>query len=158
MPVSSGAVFKAISENGATSMSSSLLYHGWGIRGYRHVRTRFEFGAMVLMIELPPEKRCCCDCGSRDVHSRGHPPRMHVIRTALPTAPLLRRQFDDQDHRPEFKPRADQTIAANPHRMIQHTAGHAGCSCFPRLLQSQPQKRPACPFPFNLSTHSPDEP
>lgn len=52
-------------------MSSGLLYHGLGIRGYRLVRTRFEFGAMILVIELPPEKRCCPDCGSRNVHSRG---------------------------------------------------------------------------------------
>lgn len=57
-------------------MSSRLLYHGLGIRGYRLVRLRFELGAMILVIELPPEKRCCPGCGSRDVHSRGTTTRL----------------------------------------------------------------------------------
>lgn len=57
-------------------MSSGLLYHGLGIRGYRHVRTRYEFGAVVMEIELPPEKRCCSHCGSNHVHSRGTTSRL----------------------------------------------------------------------------------
>ena len=52
-------------------MSNGLLYHGFGIRGYRYVRTRYEFGAVILVIELPPEKRRCSHCGSDHVHSRG---------------------------------------------------------------------------------------
>lgn len=57
-------------------MSNSLLYHGFGVRGYRHVRTRFQFGAMVMVIELPPEKRRCAQCGSDHVHSRGTTSRL----------------------------------------------------------------------------------
>ena len=57
-------------------MSSGFLYHGLGIRGYRHVRTRYEFGAVVMEIELPPEKRCCSHCGSNHVHSRGTTSRL----------------------------------------------------------------------------------
>lgn len=57
-------------------MSSSLLYHGLGIRGYRQVRTRFQFGAMIVEMELPAEKRRCACCGSSDVHSRGTTTRL----------------------------------------------------------------------------------
>ena len=57
-------------------MSSGLLYHGLGIRGYRHVRTRYEFGAVIVEIELPPEKRRCSQCGSDHVHSRGTTSRL----------------------------------------------------------------------------------
>jgi transposase len=57
-------------------MSSSLLYHGFGVRGYRVVRTRYVFGSVIVEIELPPEKRCCAHCGSRDVHSRGTTSRL----------------------------------------------------------------------------------
>jgi len=52
-------------------MSTSLLYHGFGIRGYRHVRTRFEEGAVVCVIDRPREDYRCSHCGSDDVHSRG---------------------------------------------------------------------------------------
>jgi transposase len=57
-------------------MSSSLLYRAFGVRGYRCVRTRYEFGAMIMEIELPPEKRRCSQCGSFDVHSRGTTSRL----------------------------------------------------------------------------------
>ena len=57
-------------------MSSGLLYHGLGIRGDRHVRTRYEFGAVIVEIELPPEKRRCSQCGSDHVHSRGTTSRL----------------------------------------------------------------------------------
>jgi len=52
-------------------MSTSLLYHGFGIRGYRLVATRFEGGAVVQVIELPREKYRCPHCGSREINSRG---------------------------------------------------------------------------------------
>lgn len=52
-------------------MSTSLLYHGFGVRGYRHVRTRFEGGAVVFVIDRPREDCRCSHCGSDDVHSRG---------------------------------------------------------------------------------------
>lgn len=57
-------------------MSQSLLYHGFGVRGYRVVRTRFQFGAVIVVMELPAEKRRCAHCGSQDVHSRGTTARL----------------------------------------------------------------------------------
>lgn len=52
-------------------MSTSLLYHGLGLRGYRHLRTRFEKGTIVFVIEQPREKYRCSHCGSAHVTSRG---------------------------------------------------------------------------------------
>ena len=33
-------------------MSTSWLYHGFGVRGYRYVATRYEDGAIVMRIEV----------------------------------------------------------------------------------------------------------
>ena len=38
-------------------MSTSLLYHGFGIRGYRYVRTEYVEGGIVFTIAQDP-KRC----------------------------------------------------------------------------------------------------
>ena len=52
-------------------MSTSLLYHGFGIRGYHSLRTKYEEGAVMFMIGQPRHTLRCPDCGSRDVHRRG---------------------------------------------------------------------------------------
>lgn len=52
-------------------MSTSLLYHGFGVRGYRHLQTRYEGGAVVFVIEQPRQNCRCSQCGSDQVHSRG---------------------------------------------------------------------------------------
>jgi hypothetical protein len=36
-------------------MSTSLLYHGWGVRGYREVAIRFEEGRVRFAIEQEPD-------------------------------------------------------------------------------------------------------
>jgi transposase len=52
-------------------MSKSLLYHGFGIRGYEHVRIYDEEGGIIFKIrQQRNELRCPC-CGSRDVTCRG---------------------------------------------------------------------------------------
>ena len=35
-------------------MSTSLLYHGFGLRGYRYVRTHYVEGEVWFSIEQPP--------------------------------------------------------------------------------------------------------
>lgn len=52
-------------------MSTSLLYHGFGIRGYDFQRTDFEEGCVIFMIRQPRETLCCSACGSERVFSRG---------------------------------------------------------------------------------------
>ena len=57
-------------------MSSSLLYHALGVRGYRYLSTRFEQGEMIVRIELPREKLKCPACGSQHVHIIERFPRL----------------------------------------------------------------------------------
>lgn len=52
-------------------MSRSLLYHGFGIRGYDYQRTDFEEGCVIFTIRQPRQTLCCSACGSRNVFSRG---------------------------------------------------------------------------------------
>jgi transposase len=52
-------------------MSTSLLYHAFGIRGYRYQRAEFHEGGVVFTIEQDREHLCCSDCGGCDVTLRG---------------------------------------------------------------------------------------
>ena len=52
-------------------MSTSLLYHGFGIRGYRYVKTAYEGGKVVFTIRQDKENLRCAVCGSRRVIRRG---------------------------------------------------------------------------------------
>jgi len=52
-------------------MSTSLLYHGFGVRGYRYVKTEYVGGGVVFTIEQPRESYRCPVCGSDDVIGRG---------------------------------------------------------------------------------------
>lgn len=52
-------------------MSTSLLYHAFGIRGYKHVRTEYENGRVIFTIDQEPETCRCSCCGSNQVISRG---------------------------------------------------------------------------------------
>ncbi len=56
-------------------MSTSLLYHGFGVRGYRYVKTDYEGGAMIFTIEQRRESYRCPACGSAEVIGRGQTPR-----------------------------------------------------------------------------------
>lgn len=52
-------------------MSTSLLYHAFGVRDYRYRRTEYE-GGMVFFYVEPKDKLICCPvCGSEDVIRRG---------------------------------------------------------------------------------------
>ena len=52
-------------------MSTSILYHAFGVRDYRYCRTDYV-GGMVLFHVEPKEKLiCCASCGSEDVIRRG---------------------------------------------------------------------------------------
>jgi len=52
-------------------MSTSLLYHSFGIRGYDYCRTSYEQGATIFTIEQKRETLRCSRCGSADVQRRG---------------------------------------------------------------------------------------
>lgn len=54
-------------QNGETSMSTSLLYHGFEIRGYQYQATKFHSGGMTIRVAQAREKLCCPACGSSKV-------------------------------------------------------------------------------------------
>ncbi len=52
-------------------MSTSLLYHALGIRGYGHRKTCYVKGATEFVIEHDPANLRCARCGSADVMGAG---------------------------------------------------------------------------------------
>src|SRR4051794_40424982 len=52
-------------------MSTSLLYHAFGIRGYHHTRTDYPGGQTIFTIRQEFETCRCPACGSTQVRSRG---------------------------------------------------------------------------------------
>src|SRR5271166_2314268 len=56
-------------------MSTSLLYHGFGIVGYHSVSQRFQEGQVTFRIRQPRERLRCPQCDCDDVWVRGHEER-----------------------------------------------------------------------------------
>jgi transposase len=56
-------------------MSTSLLYHAFGVRGYRYVSTEYSQGKVTFTIDQPRSSFRCPMCGSDDVIRRGETPR-----------------------------------------------------------------------------------
>jgi transposase len=56
-------------------MSTSLLYHGFGIVGYRYVRTEYREGDVIFTISKAKFRSCCPVCKSRRVIKHGSLPR-----------------------------------------------------------------------------------
>ncbi len=53
-------------------MSTSLLYHAFGIRGYHYVRSDYCDSQVIFTIMQESGNWRCSACGAREVHSRGH--------------------------------------------------------------------------------------
>jgi transposase len=66
-------------------MSTSLLYHAFGIRGYRYTRTDYQDGHTIFTIHQEPETCRCPACGSPKVQSRGQ------VERRFRTVPIGRR-------------------------------------------------------------------
>jgi len=72
-------------------MSTSLLYHGFGIRGYQYVKTEYKGGKVLFTVCQEPDTLRCAACGSRRVIRRGSCPRRfrslpigsHPVQTLL---------------------------------------------------------------------------
>ena len=52
-------------------MSTSLLYHGFGIQGYQHVHTKYHGGAIYYRVRQEVFSLRCPECGSYQVKRRG---------------------------------------------------------------------------------------
>src|SRR5512143_1398924 len=66
-------------------MSTSLLYHAFGIRGYQYTRTDYQDGQTIFTIHQDPETCRCSACGSPQVQSRGR------VERCFRTLPIGRR-------------------------------------------------------------------
>jgi transposase len=60
-------------------MSTSLLYHAFGIRGYQYTRTDYHDGQTIFTIHQEPETCRCSACGSPQVQTRGRVERRFRI-------------------------------------------------------------------------------
>ena len=56
-------------------MSTSLLYHAFGLRGYDYVKTDYQEGGVIFTLRQRPHTYRCSVCNSRKVHPRGHQER-----------------------------------------------------------------------------------
>jgi transposase len=56
-------------------MSTSLLYHAFGIRGYEYVRTEYRDGQVIFTIRQEARSYRCEACGSREVRPKGRAKR-----------------------------------------------------------------------------------
>jgi transposase len=71
-------------------MSTSLLYHGFGLVGYHYVRQEFHEGKVIFHIEQPRERLRCAHCGSADVWAQGSVERTFRTVPIGPKPVLLR--------------------------------------------------------------------
>ena len=53
-------------------MSTSLLYHAFGIRGYHYTRSQYHSGQVTFTIRQEPKTCRCSACGSSELKPRGH--------------------------------------------------------------------------------------
>ena len=56
-------------------MSTSLLYHAFGLRGYDYVKTEYTEGTVVFTVRQRPHTCRCPQCGSRDLIHHGQETR-----------------------------------------------------------------------------------
>lgn len=52
-------------------MSTNLIYHSFGIRGYQYINTKYKGGEILFTIRQDPLELCCPVCGSKDIICRG---------------------------------------------------------------------------------------
>lgn len=66
-------------------MSTSLLYHAFGLVGYDYVHTKYQGGDLTFKVEPKPFSLRCPDCNSRNVIRRG------TINRTFRTVPIGRK-------------------------------------------------------------------
>ena len=126
-------------------MSTSLLYHSFGIRGYEYRRTQFVEGRVIFTIEQPRDRLRCPTCGSPVVHAQGHADRFlqtvpiglkpAYVFLQVPRVICFRCEQTRQVKVPFADPRRTYTHAFERYALelskattIQDTARHLGVS------------------------------
>jgi transposase len=132
-------------EKGADSMSTSLLYHAFGLRGYDYVNTEYTAGRVVFTIQQRPHTCRCPQCDSRAVIHHGHETRAFktvpighkpvTIILPIPRVECRACQFVRQVTLPFADPRRRYTKAFERYALelsrlmtIQDVARHLGVS------------------------------
>ena len=82
-------------------MSTSLLYHGFGVRGYRYVRTDYVEGEVWFSIEQPRDALRCPLCDSGQVIRRGEELRERGVQAGVEAEGQGGRALQDQEHAAE---------------------------------------------------------
>jgi len=69
-------------------MSTSLLYHAFGIRGYKYVSTHYENGQVMFRISKEKAALRCPQCGSATVNCKGSVER-HFAAVPVGSKPVI---------------------------------------------------------------------
>lgn len=124
-------------------MSTSILYHGFGVRGYEYVRTEYAEGEIWFTIEQPREALRCPLCDSAEVHRRGAECRtfrtvpigrkavllmLPVARVECPACEVVRQVTVSfaEPRRTYTKSFARYALELSRHMTIQDVAQHLG--------------------------------
>ena len=126
-------------------MSTSLLYHAFGIREYNYVRTQYHTGNIIFTIERKPFSNRCPWCQCKDVirhgaivrwfHSLPIGNKATYIITSVPRVECKRCHITRQvnigfaDHRVTYTRALERyALALSKHMTIQDVAIHLGLS------------------------------
>lgn len=126
-------------------MSTSILYHGFGIRGYRHKRCFFEDGKIVFSLEKDPASIRCPCCNGWDLRRRGGTVRwfqtlpignkqvyvaMHIPRVECLTCGIVRQiEIGVADPRRTYTKAFERyALELSRHMTIKDAAKHLGVS------------------------------
>jgi transposase len=124
-------------------MSTSLLYHGFGVRGYRYTRTDYLEGEVVFTIEQERDRLRCSACGSNQLICHGGETRLfrnlpignrathllfQVPRVACQACQLVRQvPIDFADPRRRYTHAFERyALELSAHMTIKHVADHLG--------------------------------
>jgi transposase len=157
-------------------MSTSLLYHAFGIRGYRYVRTEYAEGSVLFTITQNRHTLRCPACGSADVTARGGSVRLFrglpignkptLVCLTVPRVHCPACQITRQVAVPFAEPRRRHTRAferyaleLGRHMTIQDVAQHLGVSwdTIKDIQKSHLQRRYAKPKLHKLKQIAIDE-
>lgn len=106
-------------------MSTSILYHTFGVRGHHYIRTEYGNGATVFHIEKALEKQWCRSCQSREVIKKG------TVSRLVQTLPVGKRQVRLLHHLHRLKCRScgaavklEPLLIAAAKRHYTHSPAH----------------------------------
>lgn len=126
-------------------MSTSILYHGFGVVGYRYKNTSYQEGNLVFTVEKDPSSLRCSCCHSRQVVRRGTVLRwfrmvpigtkrvsikLHIPRVFCRLCGVVRQiAIGFADHRRTYTRAFERyALELSRHMTIKDVAGHLGVS------------------------------